>query len=61
MDKYSNSNDEKRIKMVIYFDRLIDDIITLYAYVKKRIFREDGRIKHLRIYIIRRSFLFIQI
>tara|TARA_Y100000817_G_scaffold310037_1_gene300051 strand:- start:1196 stop:1726 length:531 start_codon:yes stop_codon:yes gene_type:complete len=43
MDKYSNSNDEKRIKMVIYFDRLIDDI-TLSKKIEKSIYNYTIRI-----------------
>ena len=37
MEKYSNSTDEERIKMVIYFDRVIDDI-TLSKQVEKSIY-----------------------
>ena len=40
MEKYSNSTDEERIKIVIYFDKLIQDIIlskkveqSIYNYI----------------------------
>ena len=40
MEKYSNSTDEERIKIVIYFDKLIKDIIlskkveqSIYNYI----------------------------
>ena len=43
MDKYSNSDDEKRVKMVIYFERLIDDI-TLSKKIEQSIYNYTIRI-----------------
>ena len=37
MDKFSNTNDQERIKMVIYIDKVIDDI-TLSKKVEQSIY-----------------------
>ena len=43
MEKYSNTNDEERIKMVIYFDKIIDNV-TLSKKVEQSIYNYIIRI-----------------